>query len=190
MDYIKNKYNFLKNKILNMTNIQKLYLAIIFLIIIFILTKLMSSFNTNTLDINYKEITGSLLYPLTNEIIDKDVYVQLKSIADEFISICGGNFYKDNTNVTVEEIYASCLYDEYKRSISKSDFINASNNFYSKLTNDNSVESNYIPYNITQFKGDFYLVRYNYDIDNSTSECYLGIALSSSENKYYIWFVE
>lgn len=190
MNYIKKIYNLLKNKIINMTNLQKLYLALVFLVFIFLLTRLMTNISTNTLNVNYNDVNGGILYPLTNEILDKDIYIKLKSVADEFISICRGNFLKNNTNITLEDIYEFALYSEYKNSVSKKEFVNKSQEFYNKLISIDPVNQNFVPYNITQYKGDFYLVKYNYTVNDSTFECYLGIALSSSENKYYIWYVE
>ena len=88
-------------------------------------------------------------------------------------------------------MYDYCLLDDYKNNISKNDFINKSKEFYNNLSKIYSSTGDIFPNSITQYRENYYIVRYiSYDDNGNEEESYLGIALSPSNKKYYIWYLE
>lgn len=177
-------------KIRSLSNRKKLIVSILILLLLVILTKIFDNISSNV-EIDYEELSNiNTIYSLTTSIDDLDIYIQLKSIADDFIVNCS-----ENNDDILKDIYNSCIYNEYRSYISKTEFINKSHSFYNKLVEANGYSNMYIPDNIVNYKDNFYILRYVYSFDNNENkseeiECYLGIALDTTKSKYYIWYIE
>lgn len=185
----------LKNKIIkiisNLTSIQKLMYSIIFLLIMIFITKFLFGyiFSDNLLNIDYKSISGDSLYSLSSIIYDDNTYAQVKTIADNFInSISLLSSQYDNSSI--DTIYNYCLYSEYKKTISKKEFIEKSSDFYNNVSKIYYNNCDIIPDAITQYRNNFYLIKYVVDDGDNSIESYLGIALDVDNQKYYIWYLE
>lgn len=185
----------LKNKIIkiisNLTSIQKLMYSIIFLLIMIFITKFLFGyiFSDNLLNIDYKSISGDSLYSLSSIIYDDNTYAQVKTIADNFInSISLLSSQYDNSSI--DTIYNYCLYSEYKKTISKKEFIEKSSDFYNNVSKIYYNNGDIIPDAITQYRNNFYLIKYVVDDGDNSIESYLGIALDVDNQKYYIWYLE
>ena len=175
----------------NMNSSQKLLITIIFAALVMIVVKLGFENNSNLAEIDYKVINGEYIYIASSVIDDNDVYVTLKSISDDFISICQG--YKRNQNldkISVEDVYNGVLTNEYKKSIKKKKFKERIEEFTNKINLISENNLSLIPDSITEYKENYYLVRYESSVNDKENNMYLGIMLDSSRQKYYIWYVE
>ncbi len=191
---IRNFIEKIKINIKKMSSKKKLIYSILFLVFMLILYRLIV-INDSDSEIDYSNIiNGESIYSSTTYLEDLDTYAQLNTIANDFILTCSGRSYMNGKEMSLDSIYKYCTYNGYKKSISKGNFIDKANNFYSKLQNYADSNGNYIPDNIVQYTDNFYLIKYLYadssDDQNSHVECYLGIALDNIRSKYYIWYVE
>lgn len=176
-------------KISNLSYKGRFICSIIGLIIVIIITFIFTSiFNNDTFDIDYNNISGYDVYALSSIIYDNDLYAVIKVIADNFI-IASSQI--DINKNSIEDIYDYCLLIDYKNSINKKDFINTSKYFYDNVSKKYSSTGDILPDSITQYRENYYIVRYiTYDENANEEESYLGIALSPSNKKYYIWYLE
>lgn len=184
----------IKNRIEGLSSRNKFFLACIVLAIIIIFSKIIGIFDTTSV-IDYDSInSGEEIYTVSFSLDDFDKYIQLKTIADDFLLTCSGsNVSDDGNDITLDQLYKYCLYPEYKSQISRNAFIKLSNDFYSKINNINISEI--VPTNIVEYKDDFYLIRYSINNINDESSqsiinLYLGIFLDTINSKYYIWYIE
>lgn len=182
----------IKNFFLSLNNKQKLFIAIVLVTLLFILVNLASQkSDSNINSIDYLNITGSNLYTLSYVIEDKDLYVTLKSVADDFISMCLG-YKKDENNekFTSKYIYNYVLDTKYKNFISKRNFSNIVDDFEKNMKL--IIDKNYslIPSDIVEYNNGYYLVKYEYEIDDVMIQKYIGIILDDVNQKYYIWYLE
>ncbi len=177
----------INEKVNSLSNIQKLFTSIVFLIIMIFITNVLFQkvLKNNQLMIDYKSSNIEDLYSVSYTFYDEsDLYAQIKNIADNII--IGLNKTNSNDELTKENIYKYCLYPEYKDNISKSKYKKNVDNFLSKINV--YVDSNIgcIPDSIVKYKENFYIVCYK---DESDNEAYLGIMLSPEYKKFYIWYI-
>jgi len=119
---------------------------------------------------------------------DKETFAQVKTIADNFqkemVSFPDYSINKSEFS----NYYNYCVYSKYKNVVSKKEFYNKSRDFLNKtLSEDGIIE--YID-DIGVVNDNFYMVRYLKKVDDEDVYSYLGIALDSGSNRYYIWHIE
>lgn len=177
----------------NLNYKQKLLLAIIFLLIMIFLVKVVfgNIVDNRNAVVDYSNTTGEDIYILSSELEDNNLYVILKNIADDIISECLEQKIDNNGKyITIERMYKEILTSNYKKNISKKEFISIAKNVANKYTSiiDNNLE--FVPNNITEYSDGYYIVKYDFDINEENTSIYIGIGLDSSNNQYYIWYLE
>lgn len=192
-DVIKKNEKRLKVILSNLNNKQKLLLAIAFALLMVFIVNILIGSNSRRLgeSIDYKNISGENLYTFSNIIEDENIYVTIKSISDDFISTCLG--YKkneDNEKINSDEIYNTFLENEYKKNISKGKFEKEVEELVSNVKKVNENNFSLIPKNITEYKENYYLVKYEFKFDEELLEIYIGIMLDDIDKQYYIWYLE
>lgn len=194
---LKNKIEKLINKfftyINNLNYKQKLLYSIVFAVSIFLIVKIIFENiigNRNNI-IDYKNMDGEDFYLLSYELEDDNLYVILKSIADDIIKECLEEMVDDNgVYVTRERVYNEILTSNYKDSISKREFVTVAENIANKYTNVNNNYIEFIPNNITEYEDGYYLITYNFNVNGENVDVYIGVALDVGSNQYYIWYLE
>lgn len=194
---LKNKVEKLINKfftyINNLNYKQKLLYSIVFAVSIFLIVKIIFENiigNRNNI-IDYKNMNGEDFYLLSYELEDDNLYVILKSIADDIIKECLEQMVDDNgVYVTRERVYNEILTSNYKDSISRREFVTVAENIANKYTNVNNNYIEFIPNNITEYEDGYYLITYNFNINGENVDVYIGVTLDVGSNQYYIWYLE
>lgn len=194
---LKNKVEKLINKfftyINNLNYKQKLLYSIVFAVSIFLIVKIIFENiigNRNNI-IDYKNMNGEDFYLLSYELEDDNLYVILKSIADDIIKECLEQMVDDNgVYVTRERVYNEILTSNYKDSISRREFVTVAENIANKYTNVNNNYIEFIPNNITEYEDGYYLITYNFNINGGNVDVYIGVTLDVGSNQYYIWYLE
>ncbi len=191
--YIKKYIDEIKRIFSEMNNIQKFISAVVFLIIMIILVNVLSKVivKDRKNGIDYKHTSGNDICLSLNTIHDDDLYVTLKNISDDIFSIIMGNKYDEQgKEVSITKVYNDIITSSYKQSISKISFNNRVKNIYEKIDLIKSNDITLIPDNILEYSNNYYMLRYRCEMNNETIEIYIGIALDTTRNIYYIWYLE
>lgn len=185
---ISNLIQLLREKINNLSNVQKLSASIAFLIIMILVTNIIfqNILRRDELNINYKSVDIENLYAVSYSFYDEsDLYAQLKKIADNIIE--GLNEFNSSKNMTKDNIYKYCLYPKYKENLSKNKYKKTVENFLNKVNENTDLNIGYIPDDIVRYRENFYIVSYK---NSDNIESYLGIMLNSKYNEFYIWYID
>ena len=176
----------------NMNTNQKLISSIVFLVIMIILVKVLSSVAIKERNggIDYNNTNGKDISLTLSSITDDDLYVTLKNISDDVISKFLGNQYDKNKVISVNTIYKEILTSAYTESISKGKFNDIADAFINKINVIKQEYTELIPSNIVEHSDNYYLVKYKYEINEEEIELYIGIAVDTTRNIYYIWYIE
>lgn len=176
----------------NMNTNQKLISSIVFLVIMIILVKVLSSVAIKERNggIDYNNTNGKDISLTLSSITDDDLYVTLKNISDDVISKFLGNQYDKNKVISVNTIYKEILTSAYTESISKGKFNDIADAFINKINVIKQEYTELIPSNIVEYSDNYYLVKYKYEINEEEIELYIGIAVDTTRNIYYIWYIE
>ena len=112
---------------------------------------------------------------------------------------------KDLTNKYIEdgydEIYASAkvaqdiiltylFKSEYKNNISESEFNKKVEEIKNKVKTLNDNNYSLIPDNITEVEENYYLAKYEFNVNEQIISFYIGIMLDELNSQYYIWYLE
>ena len=151
----------------NMNTNQKLISSIVFLVIMIILVKVLSSVAIKERNggIDYNNTNGKDISLTLSSITDDDLYVTLKNISDDVISKFLGNQYDKNKVISVNTIYKEILTSAYTESISKGKFNDIADAFINKINVIKQEYTELIPSNIVEHSDNYYLVKYKYEIN-------------------------
>ena len=182
----------INKRISNLTNVQKLIYSIVFLIVMIFIIKFIFDgiLKEKTLGVDYKNTTGNEIYTLSSIISDNDLYAQIKKAGDQFISKAQSISNDALTSKDINELYKYCLYSEYKDSISKNKFCEKAKDFYTRLSYKLNTDLEIVPDSITEYREEFYLLKFISYNNEEEFVSYLGIALDSDTKKFYIWYLE
>ena len=188
-EVINNKFYNIKKSIMEMNKVQKLILSIILVLIIFLISKIIPVlFDDDDVRYDYKKDDISIYYTLQNQVMDDDVIVTLKSIAEDFFGKT--KQYCDGKQVTINKLYDECLTDEYKSNISKSDFTEKYNQALDKVNSLKSINGELFSDKITMDNDGYYILRFSDDFEENEFKLYLGISLDVNNKKYYVWYLQ
>lgn len=186
--------NFLIEFFDNLSKTQKIICALFFLVIMMFLVNLISNVSFKDTFIDYKNITGESMIENKSLVTDRNVYLILDNIIDNFINTYNGNFYIDDKKVKLKDFYDNALYNEFKYNMSYSKFKNKVRDLYNKLAMneepsdqkimaENNIECIYLfsePRNM-------YLVKLK---SKSNESAFIGIELDNNLGKYTIFYLE
>lgn len=188
-EVINNKFYNIKKSIMEMSKVQKLILSIILVLIIFLISKIIPVlFDEDDVRYDYKKDDIAIYYLLQNQVMDDNVIVTLKSIAEDFFGKT--KQYYDGKQITVNNLYDECLTDEYKSNISKSDFTEKYNQALDKVNSLKSINGELFPEKITMDKYGYYILKFSNNVEENVIDLYMGISLDTNNKKYYIWYLQ
>lgn len=188
-EVINNKFYNIKKLIMEMSKVQKLILSIILVLIIFFISKIIPVlFDDDDVRYDYKKDDITIYYLLQNQVMDDNVIVTLKSIAEDFFGKT--KQYYDGKQITISNLYDECLTDEYKSNISKSDFTEKYNQALDKVNSLRSINGELFPDKISIDEYGYYILKFSNNTEETEIELYMGISLDTSNHKYYIWYLQ
>lgn len=192
-DFIYKVTNRIKSFLSEMNAKQKLLISIAFVLLLIFLIKILFENDSDRIGqtIDYSYISAENLYTFSSIIEDKNIYVTVKSITDDFISICLGNTRDENGEMIMPSyIYNSMLISEYKNNISESEFNKKVEEIKNKVKTLNDNNYSLIPDNITEVEENYYLAKYEFNVNEQIISFYIGIMLDELNSQYYIWYLE
>lgn len=176
-----------------MKSINKLILSIIAVVVLYFLVKIISNISFSETMIDYKNTNGKELVQNSAECKDRDVYVILNDIVENFLAVKIDGYKIDNHKVTLKDFYNYALYDEFKVNMSYFNFKSKAQKMYSKIYNedikykniplDSYIDSIYTYSNALKM----YIVKIN---TNNGDDAYIGIKLEENTNNYSIFYIE
>ena len=185
--------NRIKSFLSEMNAKQKLLVSIAFVLLLIFFIKILFENDSDRIGqtIDYSHISAENLYTFSSIIEDKNIYVTVKSITDDFISICLGNTRDENGEMIMTNyIYNSMLISEYKNNISESEFNKKVEEMKNKVKTLNDNNYSLIPDNITEVEENYYLAKYEFNVNEQIISFYIGIMLDELNSQYYIWYLE
>ena len=192
-DFIYKVTNRIKSFLSEINAKQKLLISIAFVLLLIFLIKILFENDSDRIGqtIDYSYISAENLYTFSSIIEDKNIYVTVKSITDDFISICLGNTRDENGEMIMPSyIYNSMLISEYKNNISESEFNKKVEEIKNKVKTLNDNNYSLIPDNITEVEENYYLAKYEFNVNEQIISFYIGIMLDELNSQYYIWYLE
>lgn len=199
------KTNFFKNiiKIDNITNSEKLALGIILLVLMMIIMSVINNINIEE-KIGYSDFNIEEVITESVNINDRQKYFDLYEIISNYLSsynleinALSSNIDYDKIKYTRDEYYLT-LTEEYKKEISKKEYMQISEKFCKKFLKSNtyseyvSVDKNIIKkiYKLSSKKygENMYICELNSNVDNELA--YIGIYLNQKQKKYNIFYID
>lgn len=195
-----NNKNKQRRKIIDIENAtmqEKIMLALAFMLVLIFITFLLKNFSNKDNNIDYNEINGELLYSSAIYTNDREVYWILSDIFETFLNSYKleqsfiSKLEKDTILYSREDFYLTLL-SEYKKEISKKEYMEISKNMLDKfISNYNFKTENFIEeirsLNSNEYSSNMYICKLN-TYDNSNS--YIGIKLYPNTNGYNIFYLE
>lgn len=183
-----NIYIKLKIKFEKLTDKQKLIFSVIGLVILIFLVYLLSNIS-NSNNIDYKSLNGTYIYNFSN-VISNNEFALVDEAASQIVSQFKGEKYFEMEKIEIDDIYKYEVLSEYKKYISKGKFSDCVNNFIEKYNRIYELKKEVVPSSISEYSENQYIVVYSAQTDEEDINCYLGVALNTEGNSYYIWYVE
>lgn len=177
----------------SLSKTQLILVALAALIILIIAVNFLSTLSFKETIIDYKNETASSLIAEKELLKDRDIYLTLEAITENYLNTYIGKYKVNNKTMKLKNYYNDVLFDEYKYNRSFRKFKKTANNLYKKVFV-NGKEYNEIPLetivnNIYVYskERDMYIVEIN---TNTEEKGYIGIKLDDSFKIYYIFYVE
>lgn len=185
LKYIDNFYN-------SLTKTQKIIVSLIILIILMIAVKFLSTLSFKETIIDYKNENAYTLIENKEKLKDRDIYITLESIVENFLNTNIGKYKLNNKTIKLKDYYENVLFEEFKYNRSFNNFKKISNRFYKKIFVDekyNEIPLDDIISNVYVYSKEraMYIVEVN---TNTQEKGYIGIKIDDTFNIYYIFFIE
>lgn len=176
----------------NLTKTQKIIASLIVLIILMIAVNFLSTLSFKETIIDYKNENASTLIQNKEKLKDRDLYITLESIVENFLNTNIGKYKLNNKTIKLKDYYENVLFDEYKYNRSFNKFKKISNIFFKKIfVNEkyNEIPLDDVISNVYIYSKErkMYIVEVN---TNTEEKGYIGIKIDDTFNIYYIFYIE
>lgn len=176
----------------NLTKTQKIIVSLIALVILIISVNFLSTLSFKETIIDYKNENASTLIVDKEKLKDRDLYITLESIVENFLNTNIGKYKLNNKTIKLKDYYENVLFDEYKYNRSFNKFKKISNKFYKKIFinekyNEIPLENIVSDIYIYSKERKMYIVEVNTNVDEKG---YIGIKIDDTFNVYYIFYIE
>lgn len=176
----------------NLTKTQKIIASLIALVILIISVNFLSTLSFKETIIDYKNENASNLIVDKEKLKDRDIYMTLESIVENFLNTNIGKYKLNNKTIKLKDYYENVLFDEYKYNRSFNKFKKISNKFYKKIFinekyNEIPLENIVSDIYIYSKERKMYIVEVNTNVDEKG---YIGIKIDDTFNVYYIFYIE
>lgn len=200
------KYNFFKNmiKIDNISNKEKLALSITVLVLVVIIMSVLVNLNDDEIKVEYENFNVENAIKESITTTNRQIYVDLNEIISNYLASYNMEIKAADENVDFSKIkytreeYYRVLSDEYKKVLSKKDYMDVSNKFCMKFISaskygeyvevKNSIINCIYVLPSKKYGEDMYICKLNTISKNDTA--YIGINLNQYQKIYSIFYIE
>lgn len=200
------KYNFFKNmiKIDNISNKEKLALSITVLVLVVVIMSVLVNLNDDEVKVEYENFNVENAIKESITTTNRQIYVDLNEIISNYLAAYNMDIKAADENVDFSKIkytreeYYNVLSDDYKKKLSKKDYMRLSEEFcdkfittskygeYVEIKNNNINNIYILPSN--KYGKNMYMCKLNTAQKGSTA--YIGLNLDQVQKIYSIFYIE
>lgn len=176
----------------SLSKTQKIIALSMGVILLILVVNFLSTLSFKQTTIDYKNETAASLIAEKEVATDRDLYMTLETITENFLNTHIGKYQLNNRTIKLKNYYDDVLFDEYKYNRSYSKFKRAANHFYKKIF----VSGKYNEIPLDEVISNVYVYSeprkmYIVEVNTNTEEkAYIGIKLDDINKLYYIFYVE